>query len=361
MPTVHYQSKKGHIEKNMQEYKDKKEKLSKEIENIANNYTENPENLAELAIFSARFYKYSFRNTLLIFSQNPFASFVGSFAKFKEIGNNIAAENNLKDERGQMQYLGVKAGAKSMYVFAPTPITYLLIDGEYIKLSTATKEQKSLYEAGEIKAMQQQAYKLVPVFDISQTLIPPEYYPKIFSVGKNNKQAAEIYDKLKNYIEIGLNCPVEENIDNSISLRGLCYTTPETAGININSKLKDTMRLSTLSHEVGHFLMHRDTVMPEKSVAQKEVEADIMSIMLLSYFGQEVSDVRKAHLADNYRAYAAALQKNSKPFDSINTIFSNASNVFEEFVVGFENYMHNMEDIAEDETEDESPGFVQSM
>lgn len=343
MPIVKYEKKKKYRnEKTAEEYKTEKEQLSKEIERIATNFSDNPEQLAELAAFQARFYNYSVRNTILIFSQNSGASFVGSFGKLKQIADDIAKENGNVDEYGNPQYMGVKSGAKAIKIFAPTPITYLNIDGNYVKISEATKEQKELYAAGEIKAVQRQAYKLVPVFDISQTLIPIEYYPQIlsFAFGAKSKEAAEIFNELKEYIEVELDCPVKENIDNSISLRGRCYTSGD-ASIELNEKLNDTMRLSTLAHEFGHFLMHRiDNIEAgiEKPLSQQEVEADIFSIMLTSHFNFPTEESRKSHLAHSYRAYLDMQKENAKPFDSLSTIFSNASKVFADTIVGIEKY-----------------------
>lgn len=346
--------------------KAKKEELQRQVEKIANEYSQSPESLAELCEFKAKFYNYSMRNTMLILSQNPGATFVGSFPRFKEIGDEIASKNGETDENGKTPYYGVKKGAKAMSIFAPTPITYIQDGDEWVKLSKATPKQKKEAESGLRTVRKDMAFKIVPVFDISDTLIPAKYYPQVFSFGHSSEQAAEVYGGLKSYIENELKCSVEENIDNSIALRGTCRTD-DAKEIKLNTRLEDTMKVSTLSHELGHFLMHRtdNESGAGKLSEQKEVEADIFSIMLTSHFGIETSEARKAHLAESYRAYMLRTgeNKSEKPFEDLNTIFNNANKVFTDTVDGLEKYMYDTQQAAQKEEliSEEAPAFVQSM
>lgn len=61
-----------------------KEENLKIIQNIVNNFKEDPEKILEFIDFQSRFYNYSTRNTMLIYAQNPGALFVGSFAAIKK-------------------------------------------------------------------------------------------------------------------------------------------------------------------------------------------------------------------------------------------------------------------------------------
>lgn len=63
----------------------------------------------------------------------------------------------------------------------------------------------------------------------------------------------------------------------SISLRGACNRL--TKEITLNPKLNDSQRLSTLTHEMGHAILHGDS--NTKGTFQKEFEADAISIMFL--------------------------------------------------------------------------------
>ncbi len=323
-----------------------KEKLQKEIENIALNYTDSPKKLAELAAFRSKFHNYSFRNAVLIYAQNPNASFVGSYAKFKELGKEIAVENNEYDEKGNIPYFGVKAGQRGMKIFVPAEITYICVDkvnNEWIRMSEATAQQKSAAKIGTLETKTELTFRLGTVFDISQTAIPSKYYPQVYFMGYNSEQHAQIYEGLKAYIENELNCPVTVGIDNSIALRGFCYTG-SGVGIALNKRLEDTQKLSTLSHELGHFLMHRGNQNAKPS-AQCEIEADIYNIMLESHFGIETNDIRKAHLAGSYRQYLKAISETKSKengdksvFDNLETIFSNAGRAFDESIQKIDSY-----------------------
>ena len=67
-----------------------KEENLKIIQNIVNNFKEDPEKILEFIDFQSRFYNYSTRNTMLIYAQNPGALFVGSFAAIKKITDELA-------------------------------------------------------------------------------------------------------------------------------------------------------------------------------------------------------------------------------------------------------------------------------
>ena len=322
--------------------------MQKGIEELAKTYAEKPEELTELIAFRSKFYSYSVKNTMMIYMQNPHSSFVGSYLKFKELGNDIATSNNLTDDKGRLQYLGVKKGAKGMNIYVPVSSTFICVDkskDRWVKLSEATIQQKEKYKQGLLESFKKQSFKLGTVFDISQTNIPPEYYPEIYSMGYASDKHANIYQGLKEYIETELKCPVDENIDNSISLHGLCYT--EEKGIELNSKLKDTQMLSTLSHELGHFLMHRNDLASDKPTEQVELEADIFSIMLNFHFNIEPTESRKRHLASSYKSYINQLETTEKPLDSIEKIFTSASNTFNNTIEDIEQYVEQSIELNE--------------
>lgn len=318
-------------EKYTEQLKNKKAELQKQIEEIAKNFVDSPEQLAELAAFQARFYNYSYKNTLLIMSQNQYASFVASFNRFKAIGDDLIKEYHLPDK-----YLGVKKGASGMQIYVPVETTMICTDPTkniWIPISKATPEEKIAATNKQLETRKKLGFKLGTVFDISQTNIPSEYYPKIFSPGYDSELHSMIIKGLKHFIETKMNCPVSENIDNTISLRGCCYT--DVNKICLNVMLKDTQKLSTLAHEFGHFLMHNDisNTMPKEL---KEIEADIFSIMLEAHFGIETNDVRKSHLADNYRSYVATIPDGSEKAAVIEQAFTHASKIFANTIRGIE-------------------------
>lgn len=91
-----------------------KEENLKIIQNIVNNFKEDPEKILEFIDFQSRFYNYSTRNTMLIYAQNPGALFVGSFAAIKKITDELAKEHKLPN--GELPYYGIKKGAKAIKI-----------------------------------------------------------------------------------------------------------------------------------------------------------------------------------------------------------------------------------------------------
>ena len=268
-----------------------KEQMQEMIQNLTDTWQENPETIAEMLEFGSRIYHYSMRNNMLIYQQNPNATYVQSFDAWKKMGASI------------------QKGEKGCKVYVPVNATILKIDGHLVPLEQATKEQKLRYKAGEIESITKQHFRIGNVFDISQTTYPKENYPKLFHMGYRSALHAAITAGLVEYARTELHCPVEITNLKSISLRG--NYNPERNRIRLNEMLEDTEKLSTMSHELGHALLHQ-TLPIEKSTAQVELEADALGIMLESHFGIALEDSRKRHLANNYNAYRKAYEKAPK-------------------------------------------------
>ena len=292
--------------------------IKNKIKELAQNYSEDPRIFSEVLQFSAKFYRYSSRNNQLIYAQNPYATFTASFKKFKEMGYNV------------------KKGEHGMKIICPVFVTYLEDPDTkvLVKLSEASKELKEKYKNREAEIKTVQSYKLGTVFDISQTNCPTEDYPKYFNVGYKDEPAERLYNAIKKYAETKLNCPVDETDMKSISLRGLYTGTNE---IKINRLLQDTQKLSTLTHELGHAIMHKD--FSEKLTAQKELEADALSIMLSTHFGVELTDQRIRHLSDCFNTYKERLSEQQSEdasrknkLDDIDKVLENVLEKFKEII-----------------------------
>ena len=97
-----------------EQIKKAKEKLDKTLQesehvisDLIGNYQTSSNDLHELLAFSSKFYKYSLKNTALIFKQNPYASFCASFKDWKAKNANI------------------KKGSKGMTILVPKTIKYI--------------------------------------------------------------------------------------------------------------------------------------------------------------------------------------------------------------------------------------------
>ena len=275
------------------------------VRELAVSWQENPETIAEAVSFGSRMYNYSVRNNMLIYQQNPNAVYVQSFQAWKEMG------------------AAVKSGEKGSKIWVPVEATILKIDGKLVPLEHATKEQRIQYQAGEIESTTARRFRIGTVFDIAQTTYPIEKYPALFHMGYESAVHGSIVQGLINYAAESLQCQVAVTDMRSISLRG--DYQPGENRIRLSDRLQDTQKLSTLAHELGHAVQHREDL--GKSPAQKELEADALGIMIESYFGIQPTESRKRHLAQNYRAY----EKEWRAKEGMDSFGDVLSNVFQAF------------------------------
>lgn len=273
---------------------EKVQEMLDSIKDMAKSFKENPETNAELLWFSSRFYKYSARNTMLIYKQNRYATYVQSYDAWKRAGYNV------------------KRGAKGLKVFVPVTVTYLKSGDEYIQLSRADKKLQALYKEGKLESIQKTRFTLGNVFDISQTNCPKEHYPELYQMGYPSEQHAKLCRALEKYAQEQLKVSVSiQNID-SISLGG--YYDDKNKFIGISDKSEDTKRLYVIAHEVGHATLHDSLQLPK---SQKEFEADAFSILFHAHLGLEVTEDARRHLAQAYRGIDPEKNSIEKILDTV--------------------------------------------
>lgn len=220
-----------------EEREKRKEALRQQVEGIINNFENSPESIVEYLEFNSKFHQYSTNNTILIYEQNEFAQFCASYKAFQDMGYQV------------------QKGQTGMKIFVPY-ITTVFHDPEsdqWIKLSEGTKEQKALVKAGQLESKQYTSFGIGTVFDIGQTDCPPEDYPKLLDMGFASETHNRLYQALVNYAE-SQNISVEEKFLPTITTRG--YYKRSENSITISDKLNDSMKLSVMSHELAHALMH---------------------------------------------------------------------------------------------------------
>lgn len=316
---------------NAEEWKTKqeeaKEKLKAQVADIVTNFENAPEDILEFLHFSSRFYQYSTNNKMLIYKQNPGARFCASYNKLKEMGYQV--------QRGQ----------KGMEILVPAAVTYWYDDkiSQWKRLSEAKKEEKAKIKAGEIETKKITVFKIGHTFDIGQTDCPVAEYPKLFGMGYSSEKHDELFNAVKSYCE-ERGIPVYIENFPSISMRG--YFQPADNTIHLSDKLNDSMKLSVLTHELGHAVMHA-AYDPDMSVEQKEIEADSLSLMLREHLGvSEIENARKAHLADSYRNYLEYKELNSDRIKcpELPEILDRVNTAYGDMITGFngaiESYLH---------------------
>ena len=119
-------------EKYAEQQKEKMDKLQSQIKEIGDNFNLSPETLADYYSFAGRFYQYSARNNMLIYGQNKYATFCGSFKYYQDHG------------------YSVKKGEHGLNILVPVTTTLFKIsDTEWKKISEATKEEKARLKKNE--------------------------------------------------------------------------------------------------------------------------------------------------------------------------------------------------------------------
>ena len=293
--------------------KNQLEIINNQVKDIIENYKTNPETIAELLAFKEQFYKYSIGNTMLVKEQNKGATFVQSFDAWKKDG------------------YSVQKGEKGLKVLVPTNVTYLHVPGvkKPITLSAASKELVTLYKKNQIESSQKKVFKVGNVFDISQTNVPKENYPDYYSMGYENADYDKIIKGISKYSNNELNCPVQIEDLKSIAVRGSYY--PGGNYIELNQLLESNEKLSTLTHELGHAILHK-AMESQVSASKIEFEADCMSVMLESHFGIELTDSRKDHIATHYKKLESELATENLNFDFkdiLNDVFKKYEGIIE--------------------------------
>jgi hypothetical protein len=184
----------------------------------------------------AKFHRYSFNNCLLVLAQMPNASQVASFKAWKEIGRSV------------------NKGETSLRVFAPsTRKVEVEVEGE--------KEERS----------QLTGFRLVPVFDISQT--NGEELPQ--PVHLLEGEAPEgIFEKLTTVAEsIGYGVQVTPEVESHPGANGLCEYGPKR--ITVAGNRSAAQQVKSLAHEIGHAMLHGK---PELQLTRSTVELEAESV-----------------------------------------------------------------------------------
>lgn len=308
-----------------EEKEKRKELLRKQVENVINNFENSPENIVEYLKFNSRFHQYSANNTLLIYEQNNMARFCASYKAFQDMGYQV------------------QKGQTGMKIFVPyiTTVFHDTESDQWIKLSEGTKEQKELVKSGQLESKQFTSFGIGTVFDIGQTDCPPEEYPKLCDMGFASETHQRLYDALVYYAE-SQNISVEEKFFPSITTRG--YYDRGDNSIALSDKLNDSMKLSVMSHELAHAVMHSSEEAAQIPRLQIEIEADSLSLMLRQHLGiTEIEDVRQDHLKSAYKNYIELAKSDAgdNEYPDLSKILDNVNKAYLSIIDDFNNTVTN--------------------
>ena len=228
------------------------------------------------------FHQYSFRNTMLIYMQNPSASLCAGFNTWKN----------------KKRY--VKAGEKGLKILAPITETVLREapvlddDGKPILDENGKEQTKKVKE----KVFTNKFY-VTSTFDISQTEGEP--IPELSYSGTSEK--VENYSALKKVLEEIAPFPVEYTDELQEGCDGRCSYTAEQ--IYIRKDMEEAKTVEVLIHEIGHAYMHDKTRFEEakehlKVISDRdsrEIQAESLSYIVTHKLGLDTSGFSFPYIA----------------------------------------------------------------
>lgn len=228
------------------------------------------------------FHQYSFRNTMLIYMQNPSASLCAGFNTWKN----------------KKRY--VKAGEKGLKILAPITETILREvpvlddDGKPILDENGKEQTKKVKE----KVFANKFY-VTSTFDISQTEGEP--IPELSYSGTSEK--VENYGVLKKVLEEIAPFPVEYTDELQEGCDGRCSYTAKQ--IYICNDMEEAKTVEVLIHEIGHAYMHDKTRFEEaeehlKVISDRdsrEIQAESLSYIVTHKLGLDTSGFSFPYIA----------------------------------------------------------------
>ena len=228
----------------------------------------------------SKFHNYSFNNTLLIAMQKPDASLVAGFSSWK---NNFG-RNVMKGEKG-------------IKIIAPSPFT---VKQEVEKTDPQTgkpvigKDGKPVTEEKEIKVP---AYRVVSVFDVSQT--EGRELPDI-AVDELTGDVDRFKDFFAALEQVS---PVPVGFE-KIEGGAHGYYHLEEKRIAIDEGMSDLQTLKTAIHEIAHAKLHdidlnapQEEQKPRVDRRTREVEAESVAYTVCQHYGLDTSDYSFGYVA----------------------------------------------------------------
>lgn len=234
------------------------EKLEKGIQNLFESG-----NFKNYLKTLSKFHHYSLGNTILIAMQKPNATLVAGYTSWQK---------NFQRH--------VKKGEKGISILAPTPYKKKV---EIEKVDPTTGDK-----AKEIQEIVVPAFKVVNVFDVSQT--EGKELPSI-GVSELTGDVAH-FDKVLESLKRSCPVPIDfEEIRNGA--KG--YFQAAENRIAVQKDMSQVQTVKTLIHEMAHQKLHSDD--PELSRNAKEVEAEAVAYTVSQHFGIETSDYSFGYIA----------------------------------------------------------------
>ena len=304
-------------------------------------YTEKPERLEEYLNFMSKFPELSPRNVALIQEQWPGASAVATYNQWQSMGEVLGITSdqvfetrntytNKKTGRTREvihNNLSVKTGEKShITLFRPMMVEMIPVLDEngnqvkngkgnpkYKRLSEATPEEKALKKEGKLKSRFFQErdsntglakFATYKVFELSQTTLKPEFYPKAmpnrhYNFNMDHIRTKEVLEGLSDYAKnIGVTI-YQDDAKELRSAKGAFY--PDEQKILLNPDNTPGEVVATTIHELAHASLHNpkfaNSYKEDVSKDRRELEAEMTSYLVSNHFGLDTSEKAIRYMA----------------------------------------------------------------
>ncbi|WP_375708941.1 PBECR4 domain-containing protein [Streptococcus dysgalactiae] len=209
----------------------------------------------------SHFHKYSPRNIQLILAQNPKATHIASFKNWKENFDRTVIK-----------------GEKSLRIFAPMQIKQRDPETGKLLLDKDGKEQTRTI------------FKLVPVFDVSQTQ-GKELPKQVYEIEGKHEDYQNIYRATKAFAQTkGVTLAFDKNLTTSNG-----YYSPKDKSIVIKAGMSPQHTLKTIFHELAHMDLKHDP--KNTNIRHAELQAESVAYVVANHFGFDTSDYSFGYLA----------------------------------------------------------------
>ena len=258
------------------------EKLKEITDRLEQGITElfDSERYKEYLRVMSKFHNYSFNNTLLIAMQKPDASLIAGFNSWKN----------------QFQR-NVKKGEKGIKIIAPSPFK---IKQETEKIDPQTqkpvigRDGKPVTEEKEITIP---AYKVVSVFDVSQTEGKELPNIAVDALTGDVEQYSDFFAALEKTSPVPIGF---EKIEGGAH----GYYHLEDKRIALDEGMSELQTLKTAIHEIAHAKLHdidlnapKDEQQPRVDRRTREVEAESVAYTVCQHYGLDTSDYSFGYVA----------------------------------------------------------------
>lgn len=233
--------------------------------------------------FALQFRQYSYRNKILIQSQNPKASLVAGYRAWQDKGRQV------------------QRGEKALKIFVPSLAAKKDKDGNYSrdKEGNVIKEVKGFYLASVYDVRQTEGEPIPkPIYELEENINNPQkfdwYIKAITKLSPVPIQFAEIKGTAKGFF------------------------VPSEKQITIRPGMSESQTIKTMLHEITHSILHDNNVpiFGSSEYARQEIEAESVAYMIAYSLGIETQEYSFGYLA-SWTDLGLSLENLEKSLDLI--------------------------------------------